>query len=73
MKGIRVHDWGGPEVLQLEEVPTPAAGPGQVVVRMEAIGVNFIDIYQRTGQYKTPLPFTPGQEAAGARGAEDDR
>jgi len=40
---------------------------------MEAIGVNFIDIYQRTGQYKTPLPFTPGQEAAGARGAEDDR
>jgi NADPH:quinone reductase len=65
MKAIRVHNWGGPEVLQLEEVPTPAAGPGQVVVRIEAIGVNFIDIYQRAGQYKTPLPFTPGQEAAG--------
>lgn len=65
MKAIRVHNWGGPEVLQLEEVPTPAAGPGQVVVRIEATGVNFIDIYQRTGQYKTPLPFTPGQEAAG--------
>jgi NADPH:quinone reductase len=73
MKAIRVHDWGGPEVLLLEEVPTPAAGPGQVVVRIEAIGVNFIDIHQRTGQYKTPLPFTPGQEAAGALGAEDDR
>ena len=65
MKAIRVHNWGGPEVLQLEEVPTPAAGPGQVVVRIEAAGINFIDIYQRSGQYKTPLPFTPGQEAAG--------
>jgi NADPH:quinone reductase len=65
MKAIRVHNWGGPEVLQLEEVPTPAAGPGQVVVRLEAVGVNFIDIYQRTGHYKTRLPFTPGQEAAG--------
>ncbi|TLY54563.1 MAG: quinone oxidoreductase [Gemmatimonadetes bacterium] len=65
MKAIRVHRWGGPEVLQLEEVPAPTPGPGQVVVRVEAAGINFIDVYQRTGHYKTPLPFTPGQEAAG--------
>jgi len=65
MKAIRVHRWGGPEVLQLEEVPAPMPGPGQVVVRVEAAGINFIDVYQRTGHYKTPLPFTPGQEAAG--------
>src|SRR5437870_13055822 len=65
MKAIRVHRWGGPEVLQLEEVPAPTPGPGQVVVRVEAAGINFIDVYQRTGHYETPLPFTPGQEAAG--------
>jgi NADPH:quinone reductase len=65
MKAIRVHAQGAPEVLRLEEVPDPEAGPGEVVVRMEAIGVNFIEIYQRQGQYSMQLPFTPGSEGAG--------
>lgn len=65
MKAVRVHATGGPEVLQLEEVPTPAPGPGEVLLRVEAAGVNFIDTYQRAGAYKVALPFVPGQEAAG--------
>ncbi len=65
MKAIRIQSTGGPEVLRLEEVPAPVAGAGQVVVKIAAAGVNFIDVYHRTGQYRVPLPFTPGQEAAG--------
>lgn len=65
MQAIRVHIPGGPDVLQLEELPALTPGPGEVVVRLEAIGVNFIDIYQRTGAYKMALPFTPGMEGAG--------
>ena len=65
MKAIRVHAPGGPEALRYEEVDRPAPGPGQVLVKVEAAGVNFIDVYQRTGQYKVPVPFTLGQEAAG--------
>ncbi len=66
MKAIRVHQLGGPEVLKLEEIPDPAPGPGEAVVRVEAVGVNFIDVYHRTGLYKVPsLPFTLGQEGAG--------
>jgi len=65
MKTIRVHAPGGPEALQFEETERPAPGPGQVLVKIEAAGVNFIDTYQRTGHYKVPLPFIPGQEAAG--------
>ena len=65
MKAIRVHAPGGPEALQYEEIERPAPGPGQVLVKIEAAGVNFIDIYQRTGHYKVPLPVTLGQEAAG--------
>lgn len=65
MKAIRVHQNGGPEVLQLEEIPTPTPGSDQVLIRVEAIGVNFIDIYQRIGLYKVVAPFTPGQEVAG--------
>jgi NADPH2:quinone reductase len=65
VKAIRIRSTGGPEVLRLEDVPVPAAGVGQVVVKIAAAGVNFIDLYQRTGQYRVPLPFTPGQEAAG--------
>ncbi len=65
MKAVRVHEAGGPEVLQLEEVPTPAPQRGEVLIRVEAAGVNFIDIYQRSGAYALPMPFVPGQEAAG--------
>ncbi len=65
MKAIRVHTPGGPEALRLEDVPQPAPGSGEVLVKVEAAGVNFIDVYQRTGHYKVPVPFTLGQEAAG--------
>jgi NADPH2:quinone reductase len=66
MKAIRIHSLGGPEVLQLDDVPEPQAKEGEAVVRVEAAGVNFIDVYHRTGLYKGPaLPFTPGQEAGG--------
>jgi len=65
MKAIRVSQTGGPEVLQYVDVETPKPGAGEALVRIEAIGVNFIDVYHRTGLYKMPLPFTPGSEAAG--------
>src|SRR5512138_2644280 len=65
MKAIRARSHGGPEVLSIEEIPVPTPGEGQALVRVEAAGVNFIDIYQRMGLYATPLPFTPGNEAAG--------
>jgi NADPH:quinone reductase len=64
-KAIRVHAHGGPEVLRWEEVPVGDPGPGEARVRHTAVGLNFIDTYQRAGLYKVPLPFTPGQEAAG--------
>ncbi|HYS61686.1 MAG TPA: alcohol dehydrogenase catalytic domain-containing protein, partial [Gemmatimonadales bacterium] len=66
MKAIRVHAPGGPDALRYEDIERPAPGPGQVLVKIEAAGVNFIDIYQRTGHYKVPLPVTLGQEAAGS-------
>src|SRR5579871_2660665 len=65
MQAIRVHETGGPEVLQLDEVALPEPGPGQVRVKIEAVGVNFIEVYARKGWYKAPLPSTPGAEAAG--------
>jgi NADPH:quinone reductase len=65
MKAIRIHEPGGPESLVLEEVPLPEPGPGQARVRLHAIGVNFIDVYHRTGLYKVPTPFSPGSEGAG--------
>jgi len=65
MKAIRVHAPGGPEALRYEDVEQPVPGPGQVLVKIEAAGLNFIDVYQRTGHYKVPVPFTLGQEAAG--------
>jgi NADPH2:quinone reductase len=72
---IRIHRPGGPEVLKWEEVEVGEPGPGQVRLRQEAAGLNFIDVYHRTGLYKQPLPFTPGVEGAGvveAVGAEVD-
>ena len=65
MKAIRVNQTGGPDNLRLEEVPRPSPGAGQALVRIEAVGVNFIEVYQRTGLYRVPLPATPGGEAAG--------
>jgi len=65
VKAIRVHETGGPEVLRLEEQPDPTPGPGELLFDVEAVGVNFIEIYQREGQYRLPLPLTLGAEAAG--------
>jgi NADPH2:quinone reductase len=65
MREILVEQFGGPEVMHLHERETPAPGPGQVLVRQEAIGVNFIDVYRRTGLYNVPLPSVPGVEGAG--------
>ncbi|HYO89324.1 MAG TPA: alcohol dehydrogenase catalytic domain-containing protein, partial [Candidatus Limnocylindrales bacterium] len=65
MKAIRVHETGEPAVMRLEEIAIPEPGPGQVRVKIAAAGVNYIDTYQRSGQYKLPLPFTPGMEGAG--------
>ena len=65
MKAIRVNELGGPEVLTLETVPDPAPEPGEAIVRLESVGVNFIDIYFRKGLYRSPLPYTPGSEGAG--------
>ena len=65
MKAIQIHHTGGPEVLQMAELPIPQPGPGQVLIRVEAVGINFIDIYFRKGVYKAALPLTPGSEAAG--------
>jgi len=65
MRAIRIERYGGPDALTLEDVPMPEPGPGQVRVKVAAAGVNFIEVYQRKGQYKGQLPFTPGAEAAG--------
>jgi NADPH2:quinone reductase len=65
MRAIRVHAPGEAEAMRLEEAPDPTPGPGEAVVRLEAIGVNFIDVYRRKGLYPQPLPFTPGSEGAG--------
>jgi NADPH2:quinone reductase len=65
MRAIQIAHTGGPEVLALRDLPTPEPGPGQALVRIEACGVNFIDVYQREGRYPLQLPFIPGQEAAG--------
>lgn len=65
MHVIRVYETGGPETLRYEEAPIPDPAPDQVRVRVVATGLNFIEIYQRTGLYKVPLPFVPGSEFAG--------
>jgi NADPH:quinone reductase len=67
MKAVRVYEFGGPEVLRLEDVPTPQSGPGQVLVRVHAVGVNPVETYIRAGKYaRVPdLPYTPGNDGAG--------
>ncbi len=64
-KAILAHTPGGPEVLQMAQVPMPVPGPGELLVKIAAVGVNFIESYQRAGVYDVPFPFTPGSEAAG--------
>lgn len=65
MKAVRVHTPGGLDALRYEDVPTPTPKEGEALVKIEAVGINFIDIYMRTGLYKNPLPLTLGQEGAG--------
>ena len=65
MKAIQVKQVGGPEAMELAELPTPQPKPNEAVVKVVAAGVNFIDVYQREGRYKVPLPFVLGQEGAG--------
>lgn len=65
MKAIRIEGFGGPDVLRLTDVPVPSPGHGQIVVRVLAAGVNFIDVYHRTGLYPNALPLVPGMEGAG--------
>jgi len=67
MKAIRIHEFGGPEVMRLEDTPDLVPGPGQIVVRVRAVGVNPVDTYIRAGHHavKPPLPFTPGSDAGG--------
>ena len=65
MKAIQIRETGGLDKLILTEIVVPEPGPGQARIKIEYAGLNFIDIYQRSGQYKLPLPFTPGMEASG--------
>ena len=67
MKAIRVHEFGAPSVLRVEEVPNPTPGPRQVLIAVKAAGVNPVDTYIRAGTYakKPALPYTPGSDAAG--------
>lgn len=65
MKAVQVSRFGGPEVLEVVDLPMPEAGPGEVLLRHTAIGLNFIDTYHRSGLYPQPLPFIPGSEGAG--------
>jgi NADPH2:quinone reductase len=62
MKAVRVHSPGGPEALRYEDVPEPVPGAGEARVKIEAAGVNYIDVYYRTGQYGAALPMTLGME-----------
>ena len=64
-KAIRIHAPGGPEVMRWEDVPKPEPGPGEALVHHDAVGLNYIDVYFRTGLYKTALPAIPGMEGAG--------
>src|SRR5579859_487809 len=65
MQAVRVHEHGGTEALVYEDIPQPQPGPDQVLIKVAAAGVNFIDVYHRTGLYPNPLPLTLGSEATG--------
>ena len=72
MKAVRVHKYGGPEVLTIDDIPVPEPKAGEARVKIEAIGVNYVDIYQRTGLYPLQTPFTLGNEGAGVVDAIGD-
>ena len=72
MKAVRIHEAGGPEVLKYEDVPDPVPGPGQAVVDLQAVGVNYTDTYTRSGLYPANLPLTPGVEGGGIVSAVGD-
>ena len=65
MQAIRVHRFGGPEVLRVEDLPIPEPGAGEALIKVEAAGINFVDVYHRDGRYPGHLPLTLGREAAG--------
>ena len=65
MKAVRVHQFGGADALRIEEISEPSLSAGQALISLRSIGLNYIDIYFRTGLYEAPLPFTPGLEGAG--------
>ena len=66
IKAIRIHSPGGPEVMKWEDVPRPEPGPGEALIKQEAVGLNYIDVYFRSGLYKAPtMPLIIGQEGAG--------
>jgi NADPH2:quinone reductase len=65
IKAVRVHEVGAPEVMRIEEIELPAPKPGDVLIRNHAIGLNYVDVYFRSGAYPAPLPFIPGNEATG--------
>src|SRR5258708_6608645 len=65
MKAIQIKQTGGPDVMELVDLPVPQPKPNEAVVKIAAAGVNFIDVYNREGRYKAPLPLVLGQEAAG--------
>lgn len=72
MRAVRVHAPGGADAMSVDAVPVPVPGPGEALVRLEAAGVNFIDVYKRTGLYTVPLPATLGEEGAGTVAAVGD-
>jgi NADPH2:quinone reductase len=72
MKAIQIAQYGGPEVMQCQDVPVPEPAAGEALIHIHAIGVNFIDVYQRTGRYPGKLPFSTGNEAAGVVEAVGD-
>lgn len=72
MRAVRIHEYGGPEAMRVEELPVPKPKAGEALVRLEAAGVNFIDVYKRTGLYAIPLPATLGEEGAGTVAAVGD-
>src|SRR5258707_559940 len=65
MQAIQVKQFGGPEAMELVEIPVPQPQPNEAIVKIQAAGVNFIDIYNREGRYPNPLPLIPGQEGSG--------